>query len=88
MEEFSSRSTKRNKRIVPRDKTYKTVMGFLKHLAYLAKHQDMSDCKGWDKLSKDEQKMFYDILAGMQNDLGDMQRLMDSRNSGIKIYHG
>ena len=69
-------------------KTYSTAMGFLKHLSYLATHQDMSDCKGWDKLTIDEQKLFYSILAGIQNDLGDMQRLFDGRNANIELYRG
>jgi hypothetical protein len=53
-------------------KTHKTAIGFLKHLSYIAKNQDMSDCKDWDKLTDEQQRMFYGILADIQNDLGEI----------------
>lgn len=68
--------------------TYKTALGLLKHLSHLAKNQDMRDCADWAKLTEEEQKMFYSIIAGIQNDLGEMQRYFDERKSGIEIYRG
>lgn len=69
-------------------KSFKTVNGFLKHLSYLATHQDMSECKGWDKLTDEEQRLFYAIIAGIQNDLGEMQSSFDNRNYKQGIYRG
>jgi hypothetical protein len=60
-------------------KTYKTAIGFLRHISYLARHQDMSDCKDWDKLTEEEQKFFYSILAGIQNDIGELNLLFAKR---------
>ncbi|HXP51591.1 MAG TPA: hypothetical protein VN922_16660 [Bacteroidia bacterium] len=67
-------------------KTFKTAKGFLKHLAFLATEQDMSDCTDWDKLSEDEQKAFYGVIAGIQNDLGEIQRLSESSEYLKGIY--
>lgn len=65
---------------------YKTAIGFLKHLGRLALDQDMSTCNDWDKLTSEEQKMFYAILAGMQNDLGEIQASFNDRNANIEVY--
>lgn len=54
----------------------------------IAIEQDMSDCRDWDKLTDQEKSMFYGLLADIQNNLGDIQRSFDERNSGIKIYEG
>ncbi len=48
----------------------------------------MSCCNDWDKLTDEEQSLFYGILAGIQNDLGDMQRFFDDRQSNIEVYRG
>lgn len=59
-------------------KTFKTAKGFLKHLSFIAVNQDMSDCRDWDKLSDEQQRHFYAILAGIQNDLGELCRNEDN----------
>ena len=63
------------------NKSYKTVVAFLKHLNFLAMHQDMSGCKDWNKLSEKEQKLFYAILASIQNDLGEMKTMFCEREA-------
>lgn len=52
----------------------KTAKGFLKHIIKLVNDQDMSDCSDWDKLTEDQQRQFYALLAGVQNDIGELQR--------------
>ncbi len=71
-------------------KTYNTAIGFLKHLSFLATKQEMAGCRDWNKLTDDQQQMFYEILASIQNGLGDMQREFDKEDSIIhpEIYHG
>lgn len=51
----------------------KTAKGFLKHIRKLVIEQDMSDCSDWDKLTQEQQRMFYGLLAGVQNDLGELE---------------
>lgn len=51
----------------------KTAKGFLKHIIKLVNNQDMSDCTDWDKLTTEQQRLFYALLAGVQNDIGEIQ---------------
>lgn len=51
----------------------KTAKAFLKHIIKLVNNQDMSDCSDWDKLTLDQQRMFYGLLAGVQNDIGELE---------------
>lgn len=58
----------------------KTAKGFLKHIIKLVNNQDMSDCTDWDKLTHEQQGMFYALLAGVQNDIGEIQRTESDNN--------
>lgn len=51
----------------------KTCKGFIKHLIKLTNDQDMSDCSDWDKLTDEQQRLFYGLLAGIQNDVGEIE---------------
>ncbi len=51
----------------------KTAKGFLKHIIKLTDNQDMSDCSDWDKLTLEQQRLFYALLAGIQNDIGEIE---------------
>lgn len=51
----------------------KTAKGFLKHIIKLVNDQDMSDCSDWDKLTHEQQRLFYELLAGVQNDIGELE---------------
>lgn len=67
-------------------KSFKTCKGFLKHLSALVVEQDMSDCTDWDKLTDEEQRAFYGVIAGIQNDLGEIQRLAENSEYLKDIY--
>lgn len=53
----------------------KTAKGFLRHIIKLVNDQDMSDCTDWDKLSLEEQRLFYALIAGVQNDIGEIESI-------------
>lgn len=51
----------------------KTAKGFLRHIIKLVNDQDMSDCSDWHKLTLEQQRLFYALLAGVQNDTGELE---------------
>lgn len=57
----------------------KTAKGFMKHLIKLVNDQDMSDYTDWDKLTDEQQRLFYALLADVQNDIGEIERT-ESKN--------
>jgi hypothetical protein len=69
-------------------KTRKTVKGCLNTLCEIASFQEMSMCKDWNKFTEEEQDLFYAILAGIQNDLGELQDLFDKRDYKGMNYKG
>lgn len=66
----------------------KTAKGFIKHIIKLVNDQDMSDCSDWDKLTDEQQRLFYALLAGIQNDVGEIERTAEDGSYLDKIYNG
>ena len=61
-------------------KSFKTVKGALHHIATFARSQEMSECADWDKLTEEQKRLFYALLAGIQNDLGEISNsLVESK---------
>lgn len=64
----------------------KTAKGFLKHLIKLTNNQDMSDCTDWHNLTEEQQRLFYALLAGIQNDIGEIEST-ESINGYLDTIH-
>lgn len=64
----------------------KTAKGFLKHIIKLVNNQDMSDCSDWDKLTEEQKRLFYGLLAGVQNDIGEIERTQSINGYLDNIY--
>ena len=57
----------------------KTVKSFLKMCIAIC-DTDRAELKGWDKLSEEDYFILGDIRAGIQNDLGENENLLEIHN--------
>jgi len=58
-------------------KTYKNVKSYLKAIRYLADNQEVEQMRGYEKLSPEAQHMLYYLIAGIQNDIGEMEQILN-----------